>query len=175
MHDIPGTYDNGTSLRVVTKIYNTNFSSSIGPDNVIDAKFVANNEQNTEKPRFIMEGCIFRDSTVAEDMVYYSSDQLGTMNNFNVSSIILYETSFLNNDANYVINPSMDGTISTVAMRGCIFEENTIGTAVINLDYVSLNMTNSDSDSHILLIDGINPISTYLDKLNLYDNRRIDN
>ena len=72
-------------------------------------------------------------------MIWFIADQT-SLGNFNTTSIILFESSFLNNNARYLINPEMRGTITTVQLHDCVFERNNVSLAVITLSDSSLNM-----------------------------------
>ena len=154
-----GTGDAKDDIRAVTKIFNTTFNDSRrDAANVITLEFISNNEDDVDCARFTMENSIIEDSNVT-DVISFVADQIG-YGNYNHSSIILYESPFLNNDARYLINPFIMGIIPTVQSHNFIFENNTVSLAIIKLDYASLNMTSSVINNHLLLflLEAQNPI-----------------
>ena len=100
-----------------------------------------------------------------------------------MSSILLFEVTFRQSTTDYIINPTMDGAIANVELKDCRFATNIINEAVIILDYVSYNTTDSELDSHTLLIEGIDPIdiellhiqTSNMKVLHLHNDRTIEN
>ena len=163
------TIDDGSSLFIETKISNSVFkNSSGGSGDIITATFISNNVNSVDTPRYT----IFTESNVS-NIVAYTSDPLGTTNNGNITSVTFYNTEFSQLNTNYVVNPTMTGTATTVEMIDCTFEENSIRTAIIPLNFTSFNMSGGVMANQTLLIEGINPISINLNDIQLENTQSV--
>ena len=61
-------------------------------------------------------------------------------NNYNITSIYLYFSNFINNTANFLVNPNRNGIDAVLASQGLYLESNTVRNSTINLGYIIFQM-----------------------------------
>ena len=93
---------------------------------------------------------------VTDDLIQLVGDYKDITDNYNVSSIMLYDSRITDNNASYLIRTSFEGTRCSVSVNDVIFENSNLRNSVTNIDYGYLNMTHLVFYDHLLMMEATN-------------------
>ena len=96
----------------------------------------------------------FTNCNVPNDLIQLVGDYKDVTDNYNVSSLMVYDSRITDNNASYLIRTNFSGTRCSVSINSCIFENNSLRNAVTNIDLIFYD--------DLLIMEATNPIEIIL-------------
>ena len=174
--DVNRTLDS-TSIRCVSKIYNTTFTNTTSVNHFISGVFTSNNYNDVNQPRLIIEFSQFSDSNLNDEAIKFMTNAVDSKNNVMNCSIMIYSTIFDNIIVPYIINPIsmtpkiIDTLIMINNLQTNNLNDNKLSIAVIKLIDMSVDIKNTQLSDIKLLINAIDPNNVKLANMNIVNSK----